>query len=168
MFERQFHTCLVAIGCFVMFSGLRKHPYMTLLHHHVTCARSLCRYVRRYRRRLTEPVIKRYAWQILQGLVYLHGHYPPIIHRDLKCDNIFVNGSSGTVKIGDLGFATLQRGLNAPLSVIGMHWQLLDVHGCMCTGVVDELFLSVCVLFMATYACVPGTLIRLWCACWVI
>jgi WNK lysine deficient protein kinase len=42
----------------------------------------------------------------LQGLVYLHGHTPPIIHRDLKSDNIFVNGSSGSLKIGDLGFAT--------------------------------------------------------------
>jgi serine/threonine protein kinase len=41
-----------------------------------------------------------------QGLVYLHGHTPPIIHRDLKSDNIFVNGTSGTLKIGDLGFAT--------------------------------------------------------------
>ena len=30
--------------------------------------------------------------------------------RDLKCDNIFVNGTSGVVKIGDLGLATLWRG----------------------------------------------------------
>jgi len=32
---------------------------------------------------LEEQVLKRWAWQILQGLVYLHGHNPPIIHRDL-------------------------------------------------------------------------------------
>lgn len=37
--------------------------------------------------------MKRWAYQILCGLVYLHGHNPPIIHRDLKCDNIFINGS---------------------------------------------------------------------------
>ena len=30
--------------------------------------------------------------QILNGLNYLHSHNPPIIHRDLKCDNIFING----------------------------------------------------------------------------
>ena len=59
------------------------------------------------------------ALQILQGLVYLHGHNPPIIHRDLKCDNIFVNGASGVVKIGDLGLATLWRGLTTPQSVLG-------------------------------------------------
>jgi WNK lysine deficient protein kinase len=68
---------------------------------------------------MEEQVLKRWSWQILQGLVYLHGHNPPIIHRDLKCDNIFVNGSSGVIKIGDLGLATLWRGLTAGMSVLG-------------------------------------------------
>ncbi|GIL91128.1 hypothetical protein Vretimale_9573 [Volvox reticuliferus] len=78
--------------------------------------------LRQYRRRHKHadlPAIKRWAWQILQGLVYLHGHNPPIIHRDLKCDNIFVCGSSGTVKIGDLGLVTLCRDFTAPQSVLG-------------------------------------------------
>eukprot|EP00983_Pelagomonas_calceolata_P057429 1145058-Pelagomonas_calceolata.AAC.2 len=48
-----------------------------------------------------------------------HGHNPPIIHRDLKCDNIFVNGASGVIKIGDLGLATLWHGLTTPQSVLG-------------------------------------------------
>lgn len=51
--------------------------------------------------------IKNWARQILRGLEYLHSHQPPIIHRDLKCDNIFVNGNNGEVKIGDLGLATM-------------------------------------------------------------
>ncbi|KAK3256499.1 serine threonine-protein kinase [Cymbomonas tetramitiformis] len=51
--------------------------------------------------------VRRWGRNILQGLVYLHNHDPPIIHRDLKCDNIFVNGHSGEVKIADLGLATL-------------------------------------------------------------
>ena len=50
--------------------------------------------------------IKNWARQILQGLCYLHTHNPPIVHRDLKCDNIFINGHSGEVKIADLGLAT--------------------------------------------------------------
>ncbi|KAG0474068.1 hypothetical protein HPP92_015925 [Vanilla planifolia] len=41
--------------------------------------------------------------QILMGLVYLHGHDPPVIHKGLKCDNIFINGNQGEVKIGDVG-----------------------------------------------------------------
>lgn len=64
-------------------------------------------------------MLKRWAWQILCGLVYLHGHSPPIIHRDLKCDNIFINGSDGVVKIGDLGLATMLRSSTAPQSVLG-------------------------------------------------
>ena len=68
---------------------------------------------------MDEQVLKRWAWQILQGLVYLHGHNPPIIHRDLKCDNIFVNGTAGVIKIGDLGLVTLCRGFTAPQSVLG-------------------------------------------------
>lgn len=51
-------------------------------------------------------------------MVYLHGHSPPIIHRDLKCDNIFVNGNHGEVKIGDLGLATVMQKPTAR-SVIG-------------------------------------------------
>ena len=42
------------------------------------------RQYRRKHRHVDMVVIKRWAWQILQGLVYLHGHSPPIIHRDLK------------------------------------------------------------------------------------
>jgi serine/threonine protein kinase len=48
-----------------------------------------------------------------------HGHNPPIIHRDLKSDNIFINGTSGKIKIGDLGFATFLAGFSAAMSVIG-------------------------------------------------
>lgn len=62
--------------------------------------------------------VKGWARQVLQGLRYLHSHNPPIIHRDLKCDNIFVNGNHGEVKIGDLGLATIMRQAHVH-SVIG-------------------------------------------------
>jgi WNK lysine deficient protein kinase len=51
--------------------------------------------------------VKRSRLQILRGLLYLHCHEPPIIHRDMKVDNIFVNGNQGVLKIGDLGLASL-------------------------------------------------------------
>lgn len=57
------------------------------------------------------------------GLSYLHSHKPPIIHRDLKCDNIFINGNQGEVKIGDLGLATVMEQANAK-SVIGVAFVL--------------------------------------------
>lgn len=62
--------------------------------------------------------VKHWARQILQGLVCLHSHSPPIIHRDLKCDNIFINGNYGEIKIGDLGLATVMQRPTAH-SVIG-------------------------------------------------
>ena len=39
-------------------------------------------------------------------MVYLHNSEPVIIHRDLKCDNIFIDGPSGNITIGDLGLST--------------------------------------------------------------
>lgn len=42
--------------------------------------------LRQYRKKMrvmNESILKRWAWQILEGLVYLHGHDPPIVHRDL-------------------------------------------------------------------------------------
>ncbi|TKY73559.1 serine/threonine-protein kinase WNK2 [Spatholobus suberectus] len=63
--------------------------------------------------------LKKWSRQILEGLLYLHSHNPPVIHRDLKCDNIFVNGNQGEVKIGDLGLAAILRQANSAHSVIG-------------------------------------------------
>jgi hypothetical protein len=51
-------------------------------------------------------IFKRWTIQILKGLEYLHSQDPPIIHRDLKCDNIFINGTSGDLRIGDFGLST--------------------------------------------------------------
>lgn len=76
------------------------------------------RYRQRYRR-VDIRAVKNWARQILYGLVYLHSHDPPVIHRDLKCDNIFVNGHLGQVKIGDLGLAAILRGSQLAHSVIG-------------------------------------------------
>lgn len=63
-------------------------------------------------------VLQRWSRQILRGLHFLHSRVPPILHRDLKCDNVFITGPSGSVKIGDLGLATLKRASFAK-SVIG-------------------------------------------------
>ncbi|XWS13062.1 hypothetical protein CRYUN_Cryun36dG0005200 [Craigia yunnanensis] len=79
---------------------------------------TLREYRQRYQR-VDMRAVKNWARQILHGLAYLHGHDPPVIHRDLKCDNIFVNGHLGQVKIGDLGLAAILRGSQHAHSVIG-------------------------------------------------
>eukprot|EP00899_Mesostigma_viride_P008674 jgi/Mesvir1/17808/Mv12910-RA.1 len=78
--------------------------------------------LRQYRKKhkhLDLKAVKKWSRQILLGLKYLHSHNPPIIHRDLKCDNIFVNGNQGTVKIGDLGLSTILSKAYVATSVIG-------------------------------------------------
>ena len=54
-------------------------------------------------------VLKIWCKEILKGLYYLHNLKPPIIHRDIKCDNILVNKANGEVKIGDLGFSVMLK-----------------------------------------------------------
>lgn len=48
-------------------------------------------------------VVKRWSKQILQGIRFLHKN--GIIHRDIKCSNIFYNGYQSKVLIGDFGIA---------------------------------------------------------------
>jgi len=78
--------------------------------------------LREYIKKLQFPylkIIKRWSRQILKGLYYLHSYDPPIIHRDIKCDNIFINGAHGEVKIGDMGTAKMKLGIGKNYTVIG-------------------------------------------------
>eukprot|EP00793_Prasinoderma_coloniale_P004409 PRCOL_00000169-RA len=76
------------------------------------------RVYRKKHKRIDVKAVRGWGRQILKGLLYLHSQEPPIIHRDLKCDNIFINGHQGEVKIGDLGLATVLRA-QAAHSVLG-------------------------------------------------
>ena len=54
-------------------------------------------------------LVKLWCQEILKGLKYLHEYKPPIIHRDIKCENIFINKNTGEVKIGDLGLSIILK-----------------------------------------------------------
>ncbi|EWM22963.1 serine threonine protein kinase [Nannochloropsis gaditana] len=96
-------------------------------------------------------IIKRWCRQILRGLLYLHSHVPPIIHRDLKCDNIFINGSSGDLRIGDLGLSTYITGRTAPLSVLGTpEFMAPELYDEKYDEKVDVYAFGMCVLEMVT------------------
>ena len=55
------------------------------------------------RKALTEPEVRYFMKQIVEGCKYLHDN--KIIHRDLKLGNLFLNDEM-EVKIGDFGLAT--------------------------------------------------------------
>ncbi|MBA0728864.1 hypothetical protein Golax_001726, partial [Gossypium laxum] len=110
----------------------------------------ICRYRKKYKR-VDIRAIKNWARQILQGLVYLHAHDPPVIHRDLKCDNIFVNGHLGQVKIGDLGLAAILRGSKSAHSVIGTpEFMAPELYEEDYNQLVDVYSFGMCVLEMLT------------------
>lgn len=66
-------------------------------------------YIRSTMGPIKPKIIRNWGRQVLLGLNYLHTRNPQIIHRDLKCDNIFINGNNGQAKIGDLGLATVKK-----------------------------------------------------------
>ncbi|KAJ6641925.1 Serine/threonine-protein kinase WNK, partial [Pseudolycoriella hygida] len=106
-------------------------------------------YLRRFKK-INPKVLKSWCRQILKGLYFLHSRTPPIIHRDLKCDNIFITGTTGSVKIGDLGLATLKNRSFAK-SVIGtpefMAPEMYEEHY---DEAVDVYAFGMCMLEMAT------------------
>jgi len=108
---------------YVLITSFPCHPHPAVLTHFVcpieSCLLLFCGRYRKKHKHVDLRALKNWSRQILEGLVYLHSHNPPIIHRDLKCDNIFVNGNHGEVKIGDLGLAAILHHAKAAHSVIG-------------------------------------------------
>ncbi|KDP22777.1 hypothetical protein JCGZ_00364 [Jatropha curcas] len=110
--------------------------------------------LREYRKKYQQidiRAVKNWARQILHGLAYLHGHDPPVIHRDLKCDNIFINGHLGQVKIGDLGLAAILRESQHAHSVIGTpEFMAPELYEEEYNELVDIYSFGMCVLEMLT------------------
>ncbi|XP_076329039.1 uncharacterized protein LOC143235106 isoform X8 [Tachypleus tridentatus] len=128
--------------------NLPKKKYLVLITELMTSG-TLKTYLRRFKK-INLKVLKSWCKQILKGLNFLHSRAPPIIHRDLKCDNIFITGTTGSVKIGDLGLATLKNRSYAK-SVIGtpefMAPEMYEEHY---DESVDVYAFGMCMLEMAT------------------
>ncbi|CAN8269879.1 unnamed protein product [Cochlearia groenlandica] len=110
--------------------------------------------LRQYRqrhKRVNIRAMKNWCRQILKGLNYLHSHDPPVIHRDLKCDNIFVNGNQGEIKIGDLGLAAILRKSHAAHCVGTPEFMAPEVYEEAYNELVDIYSFGMCILEMVTF-----------------
>ena len=65
--------------------------------------------VRRPREEIPLAVKIDVLYQAAQGLAYLHGQRPPVVHRDLTPNNILIKIDSMTAKLSDIGVARVLR-----------------------------------------------------------
>eukprot|EP00826_Nyctotherus_ovalis_P025251 TRINITY_DN1954_c0_g1_i4.p2 TRINITY_DN1954_c0_g1~~TRINITY_DN1954_c0_g1_i4.p2 ORF type:complete len:196 (-),score=69.22 TRINITY_DN1954_c0_g1_i4:1245-1832(-) len=94
--------------------------------------------------------IKGWCKEILKGLKYLHEQNPPIIHRDIKCDNIFINTNIGGIKIGDLGLATTLKKEYAESLVGTPEYMAPELYEEKYTTKIDVYAFGMCLLEMIT------------------
>ncbi|KAL9264387.1 putative serine/threonine-protein kinase WNK11 [Drosera capensis] len=83
------------------------------------CTSGNLREYRSRHRHVSIKALKKWSKQVLKGLEHLHTHEPCIIHRDINCSNIFINGNTGTVKIGDFGLAASVGKSHIAHSILG-------------------------------------------------
>lgn len=69
----------------------------------------------------------RLARQSAEGVAYLHEQSPPIVHRDLKCQNLLVT-SDGDVKVSDFGLSkTISRTVGNASKMGTLNWLAPEV-----------------------------------------
>ena len=103
-------------------------------------------------------VVQKWSRQIIEALTYLHTELtPPLIHRDLKCDNIFVDGNEGIIKIGDFGLASWGRTRGETTSMVGTpEFMAPEIYKSEKYDVkVDIYALGMCILQMLTEGDLP-------------
>ncbi|XP_028769217.1 probable serine/threonine-protein kinase WNK11 [Neltuma alba] len=115
------------------------------------CTSGNLRDYRKKHRHVSMKALKKWSKQILKGLNYMHTHEPCIIHRDLNCSNIFVNGNTGQVKIGDLGLAAIVGKNHSAHSILGTpEFMAPELYDEDYTELVDIYSFGMCVLEMVT------------------
>ncbi|GAV74590.1 Pkinase domain-containing protein [Cephalotus follicularis] len=115
------------------------------------CTSGNLRSFRKKHRHVSLKALKKWSKQVLEGLEYLHTHDPCIIHRDLNCSNIFINGNIGQVKIGDFGFAAMVGKSHTAHSVLGTpEFMAPELYEEDYTEAVDIYSFGMCLLEMVT------------------
>ncbi|XP_057441061.1 probable serine/threonine-protein kinase WNK11 isoform X1 [Lotus japonicus] len=115
------------------------------------CTSGNLREYRKKHKQVSMKALKKWSKQILKGLDYLHTHDPCIIHRDLNCSNVFVNGNTGQVKIGDLGLAAIVGKNHCAHTILGTpEFMAPELYDEDYTELVDIYSFGMCVIEMVT------------------
>ncbi|XVF21105.1 hypothetical protein REPUB_Repub12eG0062200 [Reevesia pubescens] len=135
----------------VCYSVWRDREHNTLNFITEVCTSGNLRTYRKKHRHVSVKALKKWSKQVLEGLEYLHTHDPCIIHRDLNCSNIFINGNIGEIKIGDLGLAAIVGRSHAAHSIIGTpEFMAPELYEEDYTEMVDIYSFGMCLLEMVT------------------
>jgi serine/threonine protein kinase len=106
--------------------SLGKHPHVVLFVNYFEnaetyfiilelCNQRTARSLLRRRKKLSEPEVRYYLKQIIDGLQYVHSQ--GIVHRDLKLENIFIKNMQ--LKLGDFGLSALIKDLADKKTICG-------------------------------------------------
>ncbi|KAL3821099.1 hypothetical protein ACJIZ3_007004 [Penstemon smallii] len=115
------------------------------------CTSGNLREYRKKHKQVSMKALKKWSRQILKGLDYLHTHEPCVIHRDLNCSNVFINGNIGQVKIGDLGLAASVGKNHSAHSVLGTpEFMAPELYEENYTESIDIYSFGMCLLEMVT------------------
>lgn len=115
------------------------------------CTSGNLRDYRKKHKHVSTKALKNWSKQVLKGLNYLHTHEPCIIHRDLNCSNVFINGNIGQVKIGDFGLAATVGKNHSAHSILGTpEFMAPELYEENYTELIDIYSYGMCVLEMVT------------------
>ncbi|XAR68171.1 Non-specific serine/threonine protein kinase [Bertholletia excelsa] len=135
----------------VLYSFWKDDKHNTLNFITEACTSGSLRDYRKKHRHVSIKAMKKWSKQILLGLDYLHTHDPCIIHRDLNCSNVFINGNIGKVKIGDLGLAAIVEKSHHAHSLLGTpEYMAPELYEEDYTELVDIYSFGMCLLELAT------------------
>ncbi|EYU33693.1 hypothetical protein ABFS83_08G168400 [Erythranthe nasuta] len=115
------------------------------------CTSGNLREYRKKHKQVSVKALKKWSKQILRGLDYLHTREPCVIHRDLNSSNVFVNGNTGQVKIGDLGLAATVGKNHSAHSLLGTpEFMAPELYEENYTELIDIYSFGMCLLEMVT------------------
>lgn len=82
---------------------------------------TLTSYIKKFKK-VSIEILKHWGRQILLALNYLHTRNPPVVHRYLTCDNIYIVETTGSVKIDDLYLTTFRNTQAHFMDLIGKNY----------------------------------------------